>query len=416
MDRPAPQSVAAAVWRDDRSAARARLLLVGATAVYALARFPIGPAGLVALACLLFAGIEAAQWRFPNRIVRLAAAPLQFALVCMVAYGPSPFGLRDSLPGPMIVGGPLFLGLMCVLVSYAGTLEVWTVITSAAALILLWTWGVFAVKADPLTITKANLVLSRIKTMAEMARAVNQPHYLHLDFWRNCIYAAGVVGLTLSFMVIRIRALGRKAVASEAEKRVLESHFSPEIAALMAASQPGMPVQERQVAVLDCDLVGFSREVELLPPETIAERLRAFRSSVAEAVFIRNGAVLNMVVDGVVAVFGLTGDPAAAARNAVETALTLRQAWDRLGQSPLALGVDVGMAGVGVVGEGRSMALLMQGPSIDGAARLQAETRVVGTSLLVSDRVIQAVPSAADRFEPLSPADPRSWRMRESQV
>jgi class 3 adenylate cyclase len=61
----------------------------------------------------------------------------------------------------------------------------------------------------------------------------------------------------------------------------------------------------------------------------------------------------------------------------------------------LAVGIDAGAALVGVVGEGRAMSLLMQGPPIVRAAELQAATRTLGSPILLSEAAAAAASGPA---------------------
>jgi hypothetical protein len=65
-----------------------------------------------------------------------------------------------------------------------------------------------------------------------------------------------------------------------------------------------------------------------------------------------------------------------------------------------------------VVGEGRSLSLLIQGAPMDGAARLQAATRGLGVRLLISEAAAQAAAQAADAagLVPVGEGDERLWR------
>jgi adenylate cyclase len=130
-----------------------------------------------------------------------------------------------------------------------------------------------------------------------------------------------------------------------------------------------------QLSVLDCDLVGFSALAARMAPEAVAAGLRAYHAYVEETVFASGGAVLKYIGDGVIAVFGFTGvaNPAGQARDCAER---LVAGWGASGafETPLELvvGVDHGEVVAGIVGEGRALSLIVAGPPVEGAARLQS--------------------------------------------
>jgi adenylate cyclase len=134
-----------------------------------------------------------------------------------------------------------------------------------------------------------------------------------------------------------------------------------------------------RLAVLDCDLVGFSRLAARMTPESTAAALRAYHGFVEAVVFAHHGAVLKYTGDGVSAVFGFTGEADAAA-NALASAEQLAADWPAVGASAFAgedppalvVGVDYGEVTAGIVGEGRALSLIVTGPAVAEAERLQA--------------------------------------------
>ncbi|MDR3528597.1 MAG: adenylate/guanylate cyclase domain-containing protein [Rhizomicrobium sp.] len=163
------------------------------------------------------------------------------------------------------------------------------------------------------------------------------------------------------------------------------------------------------MTVLDCDLVGFTGKAETMTPEDVAAGLSLFRSLVEEAVFEQDGAVLAHVGDGTVCLFGLRDDSDKSPEKAIACALTLLRHWNERARSlfsdeppPLAIGIDFGLAAIGLVGEDRSLSLLATGAPVDGAASLQQATRFWKTCLLISERAWARLDSTPEMavFEP----------------
>jgi adenylate cyclase len=399
-------------------AAIARAMLTMIVVLYGFARFGAAAGLHMLLAGAVILLLEAWQVFSRTTFERAIAIGLMFCLVFAVAFAPGPFGFGSVIPGPVMMESPLFFLMLCVLGSYASTVDPWLMACASVALLAAWIGVILKIQADPLTITRANLHISDYKTALELLRALNQPHYLHTDFWRADFIAGAAVSFILCFAAFRVRRLARRRAEREGARKALAAHFSPQIAELLSQRGPNLPPDVRQVAVLNCDLVRFSAQAESLPPETVVEILALYRSIVIDAVFRLNGAILNFVGDGVVAVFGLADRAESMASEAISAAENLLEAW-RAAKPPvglptlpdLAIGVDYGAARVGIVGERRSLSLFMQGAPIDGAADLQASTRIQNAPILISAGAVAAASaSIADRLKPLDDRDHRVWR------
>lgn len=152
--------------------------------------------------------------------------------------------------------------------------------------------------------------------------------------------------------------------------------------------------QEREIAVLFADIRGFTSLAEhRLPYDTVFVLNRYFRA-VGEAIEAAGGHVDKFIGDGVMALFGLKGDPAAACRMALDAARRMAIAIDALNESlsgdldvPLRIGIGLhsGVAIVGELGYGASRSLTAIGDSVNTASRLEPMTKDFGCELVVSD-------------------------------
>jgi adenylate cyclase len=399
-----------------RASTLARLGLVAAGVIYCAIRFGAAAGLHVLLAGVLVAVLELAQARSRAALLRIALIGAQFGVIVAVAFAPAPLGFGSTIPGPVMMESPLFLLLLCFLASYAASVDPWLMAGASLTLLAAWSTALYGVSRDPRTITRANLHLGDYKTALDLMRAVNQPHYFHDVFWRAEVIGGGTVSLVLCFAAFRVRRLAARRARQEGARQALAAHFSPQIAALLSEARTGLAPDLRRVAVLDCDLVRFSTLAEGLSPERVAELLNLYRTLAVEAVFRHQGAVLNFAGDDVVAVFGLIS-PDAAASQALRAAKDLAGAWaatpapgELAALPPLAIGIDLGEARVGVVGEGRALSLLIQGPPVDGAARLQQRTRASPSPILLSAVAARALGSAdADPAQIAVLASDEAW-------
>jgi len=152
--------------------------------------------------------------------------------------------------------------------------------------------------------------------------------------------------------------------------------------------------QERDIAVLFADIRGFTSLAEhRLPYDTVFVLNRYFRA-VGEAIEAAGGHVDKFIGDGVMALFGLKGDTAAACRMALDAARRMALAIDTLNESlsgdldaPLRIGIGLhaGVAIVGELGYGASRSLTAIGDSVNTASRLEGMTKELACELVVSD-------------------------------
>src|SRR5205085_9196384 len=227
-------------------------------------------------------------------------------------------------------------------------------------------------------------------TLMSYLTAINGPHYFNKDVWVFQIAAVAGCVIVLGIAAHRLRRLSRSATEADARRAALAAHFSAAVVEEMLKAGENRFSGEGNITVVDCDLVGFSAIAATQSPGETARLLKAYHSLVEAEVFAAAGAVLKFTGDGVSAVFGLSRPPAESALNAVMCARKLVAAWpqaaSKLGLSripPLAVGVDTGGASWGLVGAGRAMSLVVLGPAIDSAARLQMQTRLENTPLLL---------------------------------
>jgi class 3 adenylate cyclase/tetratricopeptide (TPR) repeat protein len=142
--------------------------------------------------------------------------------------------------------------------------------------------------------------------------------------------------------------------------------------------------ERRQLTVLFCDLVGFTKLAYKHDPEALQIIIRSYEQACASCVNRYEGYVFRMLGDGVVAFFGFPLAHESEAERAIRTALDIIEAMRRL-HFPKAgrLQVRIGIAsGVVVVAPGERNAV---GEALNLSARLQ--TIAEPGSVVVSDSV-----------------------------
>ncbi len=398
--------------------------LAAGCAVYALARFGLAAGLQVLAAALLFVFLD---WLQQQEVVRrraligAAMITLQVAIVTAVFFAPAPFGFGSAVPGPMMMETPYLMLLFCLLASHVSAsrpvLTLWTGLSILAAWLVIR--GI--ILADPRTLTRADINVAHYKTFLAVLRAINRPDYFNVGLWSNLAVVIGSVTLILSFAAYRVHRLALRTARLAALRDALSAYFSPQVVNLLSkARDVGLTRWSKDLAVIDCDLAGFTPLAETLAPEQVAALLSAYRATVEAAVFESGGAILSFTGDGIAAVFGLTEEDRAPAREALQCAGRILREWPQAASAivahppGLAIGIEYGPARAGLVGEGRAVSLLLLGAPVEAAAALQALTRDAQTPLLIGGgeraALIAAEEAVATRLHPVEIGEHKAWR------
>ncbi len=165
--------------------------------------------------------------------------------------------------------------------------------------------------------------------------------------------------------------------------------------------------RECEIAVLFCDLRGFTSLAEHRLPYDTVFILNRFFDVVGHAVEESGGHVDKFIGDGALALFGLDGDEGSAARQALAAARLIGKGVAGLNASlgselerPLriAMGLHAGHAIVGEMGYGKATTLTAIGDSLNTASRLEGFAKESDAEVVVSDDLMRragfAVPGA----------------------
>ena len=204
----------------------------------------------------------------------------------------------------------------------------------------------------------------------------------------------------------RLRDIDRRREAAERARGNLARYFSPHFAEMLAArDEPLGAVRRQNVAVLFCDIVGFTRMAETMAPEAVVTMLRRFHDRMTAQIFACGGSIEKYIGDEIFAVFGVPEPSPADAANALKCALLMLAAlaaWNDEraadGEPRLAIGIGLnfGPAVLGDVGSEQTLSFTVIGDTVNTASRLQGLTRMLGTPLVVADAVIRAIEAAPD--------------------
>src|SRR5580704_3420802 len=232
----------------------------------------------------------------------------------------------------------------------------------------------------------------------------------------------------------RVRVRGARsglAPPSEAEQRVLDRIGARRNVRLACQLRPAVPVEvtpllppfahaadglrpvdlaegsEREIAVLFADIRGFTALAEGMLPYDIVFLLNRYFAAMGQAIESAGGRVDKFIGDGVMALFGVEGDVAAACRDALGAARLMSQRLAEVNRTlqdelaaPLRIGIGIhaGPAIVGEMGFSGAASITAIGDAVNTASRLEALTKEYECELIVSAEVIAGAGLDRSRF------------------
>ncbi len=218
---------------------------------------------------------------------------------------------------------------------------------------------------------------NRMLGMLVLDRGVVDP------FTQDDLELVTVVAYQAALAVERARLLER-ARTTDAQRRKLLRHFSPDVANLILSQteleQDPLAVTVREEAtMLFSDVRGFTGLTERLPPLEIAQLLREYFSEMTKAIFEERGTLDKFMGDGLMAIFGVPtpqpDDALRAVRCASRMLERLAALNARLPQErrlAIRIGVNTGRVVAGNFGTTEQLEYTVLGDAVNVAARLES--------------------------------------------
>ena len=159
-------------------------------------------------------------------------------------------------------------------------------------------------------------------------------------------------------------------------------------------------VQVERAAILFADIVGFTCMTEDWSPAESIDFLHNYQQRMATQVIQHDGNVIQYQGDAIVATFCGSHDTRCAAGDALSCAFVMLDtiaAWnaDRSarGELPLSIGIGIhfGPVGIGQIGVEQHLERAIAGDTVNVARKLEALTRKVGASIVVSNDLFGAI-------------------------
>lgn len=163
--------------------------------------------------------------------------------------------------------------------------------------------------------------------------------------------------------------------------------------AIMQGAELGV---EREIAVMFCDLRGFTELSEHRLPYDIVFLLNRYFAAMGEAIVNSGGHIDKFIGDGIMALFGMNCNPINSSRQALAAAARMSARVDQLNAAfahdlprklRIGIGIHSGTVVLGEMGWGSARGLTAIGDCVNTASRLESMTKDYGAELVVSEDV-----------------------------
>jgi len=157
--------------------------------------------------------------------------------------------------------------------------------------------------------------------------------------------------------------------------------------------------EEKQLAVLFCDIRGFTPFAEALPPYDVVHVLNRYFHEMGMVISRNGGKIDNYMGDGFMALFGME-DQTDPALQAVAAGLEMLEAMGKLRpyletiyarSFQIGIGIHYGDVVVGAIGAQSLKRVTAIGDAVNLASRIEAANKQAGTKLLISEQTYDVV-------------------------
>lgn len=202
-------------------------------------------------------------------------------------------------------------------------------------------------------------------------------------------YSAGTLSNYLSTRLQQLRL-----------QRAFQQYLSPEMARKVAQNPDALRLggEEVECTALFTDIAGFTTIVERMKPEEVSRMLNAYFTEVMDAVFDKQGTMIQFIGDGVYALWGAPVKTSEHAWLCCQAALAVEAEIERFNQSgrfpPLRtrFGINTGPVLVGNLGSVRRFDFTGIGDTVNLASRLEGLNKYFGTTILLTDTTRDQLP------------------------
>jgi adenylate cyclase len=218
-----------------------------------------------------------------------------------------------------------------------------------------------------------------------------------------CGILAGGVGSRLRR---QFAASLQAATARDRVTNLFGQHVSPQVAERLMAEGAGTDSDIRRVAVMFVDFRGFTAAAQLRSPQEVVDRLDGAFAVLVEILDRHGGIVNKFLGDGFLALFGAPFEVPEAANHAVAAAREMLAVMNEINAASdwklrIGIGIHFGDVVAGNIGSPRRKEYTVIGDTVNFASRLEQLNKELGTQLLVSAAVRNALGDDGGEAVPL---------------
>jgi class 3 adenylate cyclase len=199
-----------------------------------------------------------------------------------------------------------------------------------------------------------------------------------------------------------VEELQQKVLEQEKTLRLFQKYVPEEVVqqTLQADESDLFRGEVRHVAVLFCDVRGFTTFSEQMTPPEVVDFLNAYYSVMADCIRLHKGTVNQFVGDEIFACFGAPLLTEQNERNAVFCALEMIKRLDKLNERYAAklgrriavgIGIHAGEVVAGNTGSEDRIGYSVTGDTVNTGSRIESLTREFPNAILVSETVYRQV-------------------------
>ncbi|MEZ4888199.1 MAG: adenylate/guanylate cyclase domain-containing protein [Chitinophagales bacterium] len=211
-----------------------------------------------------------------------------------------------------------------------------------------------------------------------------------------------------------VKALRHKVAEQEKILRLFMKYVPEPVVqkALSESEETMFEGEQRHIAVLFCDIRGFTPLSEIIPPKEVVTLLNMYYSLMTECVKKHSGTVNQFVGDEVFATFGAPIAYSDNEKNAVFCALDMMRCLEKLNHDfagkfdteiKIGIGIHSGEVIAGNMGSEDRVEYSVTGDTVNTGKRIESITRDFPNSILISQVVYDEVSHLieTEAFEPL---------------
>jgi class 3 adenylate cyclase/CHASE2 domain-containing sensor protein len=223
-----------------------------------------------------------------------------------------------------------------------------------------------------------------------------------IRIWINMLYPLIFIVLT------SIGTMAYKNMVIDADKKQLKSMFSKFVSPQILEDVMGNPdnvaafkPKKKVMTVLFSDIRDFTTRSESSDPLNLIQQLNEYFAEMVEVIIMKyNGTLDKFMGDAIMAFWNAPVEMEDHAKNAVLTALAMKehlkllnQKWISEGRTPIRIGVGIntGEMIVGAIGSERLVDYTVIGDNVNTASRLEGLNKQYGTEIIISEYTYEYV-------------------------